>query len=194
MQVKVSRLDLLDVRDQTHREHALYALNKAVQRQLAEAADFDLIYERHSLFSYAAMEYARHKCIPGILEVNAPLVDEQARYRVLVNRELAERTVRRVMTAAGAVIAVSRAVAEHVRIQRLSHSSIYVVPNGVDLTRFAADRGGELTCGDFVVGFVGTLKPWHGVSTLIQAFPAVLERSAVRNPTDCRRRSGTAGA
>jgi glycosyltransferase involved in cell wall biosynthesis len=154
----------------------LYALNKAVQRQLAEAADFDLIYERHSLFSYAAMEYARHKCIPGILEVNAPLVDEQAQYRVLVNRELAERTVRRVMTAAGGVIAVSREVAEHVRFQRLSHSNIYVIPNGVDLTRFDAEFSGRLTCGDFTIGFVGTLKPWHGVETLIRALPAVLER------------------
>jgi len=31
--------------------------------------------------------------------------------------------------------------------------------------------------GTFTVGFVGTLKPWHGLSVLIEAYALVLERS-----------------
>src|SRR5207244_8458609 len=69
------------------REREALAANEQLAQALASAGPFDLVYERYSLWSYAAMEYARWRCVPGLLEVNAPLVEEQARYRALIDRE-----------------------------------------------------------------------------------------------------------
>jgi hypothetical protein len=58
---------------------------------LERVGPFDLVYERYSLWSFAAMEYAKAIGVPGLLEVNAPLIEEQAKYRGLVDRAGAER-------------------------------------------------------------------------------------------------------
>ncbi len=176
-QVQVHPLEIPKVNDHGHREQALFGLNETVQRQLSQFGPYQLIYERYSLFAYAAMEFARIKAIPGILEVNSPLVEEQLKHRILIHQELAERTARRTMTAAGAVVAVSEAVGHHVGIQRLDSTGIHVIPNGVDSTRFKkSSQGNRLFCGEFTIGFVGTLKPWHGVAELLKAFPSFLNR------------------
>ena len=60
------------------RERALLAANDAMTTALSGAGTFDLIYERYSLWSFAAMEFARSHGIRSVLEVNAPLIDEQA--------------------------------------------------------------------------------------------------------------------
>jgi glycosyltransferase involved in cell wall biosynthesis len=118
------------------------------------------------------MEYARTWLIPGILEVNSPLIEEQAKYRTLTDRELAEQITRRAMISAGAVVAVSHPVADYVRQHRLSPADIHVIPNGVDTTRFHgfAEPTFPRKADEFTVGFVGTLKPWHGVANLMDAF------------------------
>ena len=49
---------------------------------------------------------------------------------------------------------------------------IHIIPNGVNPARFAHIRAtGRLKKpGQFTVGFLGTLKPWHGLSVLATAF------------------------
>lgn len=177
-EINVQLLEVPEVKDIGHREQALFGLNEQVQRLLSQSERYQLIYERYSLFSYAAMEYARFKHIPGILEVNSPLVEEQSKYRVLVHKELAEVTSRRVMTAAGSILAVSEAVARHVRTQRFDQQEIHIIPNGVNLARFkvSSAQSKSLKFGEFTIGFVGTLKPWHGVAELLRAFPPLLHK------------------
>jgi glycosyltransferase involved in cell wall biosynthesis len=51
---------------------------------------------------------------------------------------------------------------------------VRVVANGVDPRRFSDASVQPRTRDRFVVGFVGTLKPWHGLSTLIDAFARIL--------------------
>ena len=67
------------------------AANDAVGNAIAAAGRCDLVYERHALWTYAAMEYARGIGIPGVLEVNAPLVEEQRKHRRLFAVGAAER-------------------------------------------------------------------------------------------------------
>jgi glycosyltransferase involved in cell wall biosynthesis len=73
---------------------------------------------------------------------------------------------------ATALIAVSSAVAAYLRGFADAERRIHVIPNGVDPERFPEDLmpscPGEP--GSFTVGFVGTLKPWHGLQTLVRAF------------------------
>jgi len=77
--------------DLAAREQAALAANAELRAALAREPPYDLVYERYSLWSFAAMEYARTANTPGLLEVNAPLVEEQAEHRDLVDRAGAQR-------------------------------------------------------------------------------------------------------
>jgi glycosyltransferase involved in cell wall biosynthesis len=154
------------------REQAALAGNEGLRLELQAAGSFDFIYERYSLWSYAAMEYACEAGIPGLLEVNAPLIDEQAQYRVLVDRAGAERVAHRVFGAARALLAVSDEVAAWLERFPTARGKVQVVPNGIRAERFPSDLAATCRAADgvFTVGFVGTLKAWHGLSVLVDAF------------------------
>jgi glycosyltransferase involved in cell wall biosynthesis len=153
------------------REQAAVAANPEIT-QLLSHGGFDLVYERYSLWSDAGMQFAHHHGIPGVLEVNAPLIEEQSHYRDLIDRALAEEVSRRAFFAARLICAVSDGVAAYVRRFPEAEGKVVVVPNAVDPRRFldppaAAFPGAD---GVFTIGFVGTLKPWHGLSLLAEAF------------------------
>jgi glycosyltransferase involved in cell wall biosynthesis len=158
--------------DPAARERAALLANGDLGAALERSGPFDLVYERYSLWSAAAMEYARDNGVPGLLEVNAPLIEEQARHRDLVDRAGAERVAARAFGAASALIAVSDGVASYLDGWPEARGRVHVVPNGVDPERFRPDVPPALprAPGSFVIGFVGTLKPWHGLPTLVEAF------------------------
>ena len=116
------------------------------------------------------MEHARDAGTPSVLEVNAPLVEEQSRYRGLRDEAGARQIARRAHCAARHVIAVSREVAVHAEALRGSSAGVHVLPNGVDPARFDVERRGDVSEASVRIGFVGTLKPWHGVESLVEAF------------------------
>lgn len=162
--------------DVRQRERMLMAAEEATRRALVAAhaeRPFDLVYERYALFAIAGTSFARETAIPSVLEVNAPLPIEQARHRSLVHADTADAVARAVISDASLVACVSEPVAAWARAQAPA-ARIVVEPNGVDAARFGraprpADR-------PFTVGFVGTLKPWHGTEHLVDAF-ALLARS-----------------
>jgi len=170
--IQVHTIELAKSGDADAREAALLAANDTVTKALEKCGPYDLVYERYSLCSYAAMEHARDRNIPGLLETNSPLIEEQARYRTLADRSRAEQATRRAMSAAGAVLVVSQTVADYVSRHRQTSAEVHVLPNGVDTDRFHGDPKSALSPqqSGFTVGFVGTLKPWHGVSSLVEAF------------------------
>jgi glycosyltransferase involved in cell wall biosynthesis len=140
--------------------------------ELAGRHEVDAIYERFSLFSAAGVRVAREFGLAHALEVNAPLREEAARYRTLPHPELAIALEEEVMDGTDRVLAVSRALAETLIDQGLAASKVEVVPNGVAAHRFPEPRRDRRR---FVVGFAGSLKPWHGVETLVDAVSAVPE-------------------
>jgi glycosyltransferase involved in cell wall biosynthesis len=142
---------------------------------LLARAQVDVVLERYSLSSTPAREAATAHGIPLVLEVNAPLVDEAARYRGLDDVERWRSWERAVLASADAVIAVSTAVREHVVRAGQDLRQVTVIQNGVDVADFIDADGQEVRArhglGDAtVVGFSGSLKPWHGVSVLLDAF------------------------
>lgn len=137
----------------------------------------DVVHERYSLFSTALAEVTDRLGIDGILEVNAPLVEEQRTHRHLVDEAGARRVLRTQVAAAAVVPCVSAPVAAWVRDQADDDGRILVVPNGVDAGRF---RPVTRDAGTPVVLFVGTLKPWHGVEILLEAAARARERWRVR--------------
>jgi glycosyltransferase involved in cell wall biosynthesis len=158
--------------DAATRERAALDANADLRAALERVGPFDLVYERYSLWSHAGMEYARAAGVPGLLEVNAPLVEEQARHRGLVDRAGAERVAESAFDAATALLAVSAEVAAYLEAFPAARGRVHLVPNGVDPERFAADSRPSPPARPktFTVGFVGTLKPWHGIPVLVEAF------------------------
>lgn len=160
------------------REQAALLANASLRSLLEFWGPFDLVYERYSLWSYAGMEYAQGAGIPSVLEVNAPLIEEQAKHRTLVDRAGAEEVARRVFRAAEVLIAVSDEVSVDLSRYPSTRGRTHVVPNGVNTERFRAGLTPLLphdpAC--FTVGFVGSLKPWHGLSVLVEAFALLHER------------------
>jgi glycosyltransferase involved in cell wall biosynthesis len=140
----------------------------------------DFIYERYSLFSCAGIRLARELQVPHILEVNAPLAYEQEKMRGLELKELARETERRIFGETDRVIAVSRRLQEYAVSCGVPESRIHVLPNAVDPQRFTplrpAGQRDKTVRAQYqleskrVIGFVGSLKPWHGTGTLFEAF------------------------
>lgn len=165
-------------RDPAQRERAALDVNGPLASALALRGPFDLVYERHSLWSFAGMEHARDWGAAGLLEVNAPLIEEQATHRALVDREAAERVAARAFAAASALLAVSSALARRLDRHPAARGRVHVVPNAVAPERFPVGLRATRPAaeGAFTVGFVGSLKPWHGLAVLAEAFARLRER------------------
>ncbi len=166
------RFDVPAGRDRRKRERQLVEINQELKQQLAALAPFDLVYERFSLWSYAAMESAKSQSIPGVLEVNSPLIQEQKKHRWLFDERLARRLERTCFRNASRIVAVSQGVAEYLQTDPFARAKTRVIPNGVNTNLFQPRplQKSSKNKRQVVIGFVGTLKPWHGVSLLIEAF------------------------
>ncbi|MDJ0708621.1 MAG: glycosyltransferase family 4 protein [Leptolyngbyaceae cyanobacterium MO_188.B28] len=178
--VTVHKLPAISKGDREVREQASLSANQGLRQALEQAGPFDLIYERYSLWSFAGMEYAQAIGVPGLLEVNAPLIQEQEKHRGLVDRVSAEQVAERVFRAATALLAVSEEIKTYLEEYPDAKQRVHVVPNGVNPDRFSSDVRPLLSPspGTFTVGFVGTLKPWHGLPILVEAFDRLHQRSS----------------
>jgi glycosyltransferase involved in cell wall biosynthesis len=173
--VRVHMLPILSSTDPREREQMALAGNEHAMAALRKSGPFDMVYERYSLWCYAAMEYAALMGTSGVLEVNAPLIEEQAEHRVLVDRAAAERVALRVFSAADALVAVSKELAAYLNSYPAARGRVQVIPNGVNPSRFPERLEPALPNpkGLFTVGFVGSMKPWHGLPLLVAAFDKV---------------------
>ena len=167
--VTVHRLPTIGHGPTAQREQVAISSDRAVAAILDRIGP-DLVYERYSLWGRTATAWAAGRQVPSILEVNAPLPDEQATFRELVAVEMAESTARDAFNAASVVTCVSEPVAGWVRSMSARPETIMVLPNGVDTQRIHPGNRPVISAdAPFTVGFVGTLKAWHGVEFLIDA-------------------------
>jgi glycosyltransferase involved in cell wall biosynthesis len=147
----------------------------------------DAILERLSLFGHVGADMASALGVPLALEVNALLADEARRFRGLELVSLARAVERSVFERADMLLPVSKQLADQLIAGGVPSGKVRVVPNGADLTRFASLPSRERCrnelglSGGFLVGFVGSLKIWHGADVLISAFAKlVAEHSRAR--------------
>jgi glycosyltransferase involved in cell wall biosynthesis len=147
-------------------------LNQGLMAQLDKhAGGADLIYERHSLWSLAGLCFARRKGIPYFLELNAPLSVQQREYRELNLVEVAATIENVVLSSADLVLATSSALVDHAHACGASRRSTRVIPCGVSADLFDGVEDRKTPDPNrFVLGFVGSLKPWHGIEILLESF------------------------
>ena len=135
----------------------------------------DFVYERYALFGTAGVQMARRLGIPLLLEVNAPLVEEQREQRGLALPLVAARAQRQTFSGADELLVVSRWLEGYARTHGAAPERITVVPNAADVELFRPQEGpSEIRRRlgweeQIVLGFVGAMTPWHGVATLVDA-------------------------
>lgn len=158
---------------------------RSVLKRRLERCRPDVIFERASLFGTAGAEVAEELGVPLLVELNAPLVLEHAIYRSGALGDLAAAAERFVLTRADVVLPVSAVLADHAMDIGTSPDRVHVLPNGVDPDAFRpgpadpALREALGLDGGPVLGFVGGLRPWHG----LEALPALVETLTQRHPT-----------
>jgi len=134
-----------------------------------------LVYERYALFNVAGRLAAGLLRVPFVLEVNAPLSLEMQREGQLVFRRLAQRLEDWLFAHTTRTLVVSGAMGDILAERGVPRERLMVMPNGVDRAAFhpGVDGIGQrhtLGLADrFVVGFVGWVRPWHGVDRLLEA-------------------------
>jgi glycosyltransferase involved in cell wall biosynthesis len=134
------------------------------------------VWQRHELFQTAGIDLARMLEAPSVLFVTAPQVWEAKQWGI--RRPGWERLLERrgdvpAMRAADLVACGSQPVAEAVLRLGVRADRVLITPTGVDLDLFRADGGAgsartELGLdGRFVVGWVGSFRGFHAVSSAI---------------------------
>ncbi|MEO5988596.1 MAG: glycosyltransferase family 4 protein [Candidatus Eisenbacteria bacterium] len=154
-----------------------------VQAILAAARGIaaDVVFERLALGSDAGLTLARELGVPLVVEVNAPLDEEAARFRHAPSAEDLE-ALKRTLAGAYRVQVVSEALLPWARTR--GARDVRVLPNGVDYDLFASarlSRAERELAGEGVpvrVVFAGSFKPWHDVDGLLAAFAQALHAGA----------------
>ncbi len=176
-----------DIDHELQRELAKLVADRKLSWRVLQALDRarvqpEVLYERYALFHQAGGQAACALGIPHLLEVNAPLAQEQERFRGLRLKNLATTSEVQTLCCSDHIVAVSAAVRDHALALGAAQERVTVLPNGVDTGRFhPANDGASVRQryglhGRPVVGFVGSLKPWHGLDFLLDAFRAIHAR------------------
>jgi glycosyltransferase involved in cell wall biosynthesis len=139
----------------------------------------DFIYDRYITFNAGTLLAGKLYRIPVCLEVNAPLAMERSveQDERLVFRGIAARLESWICSHATQTVVVSTPLKQYLESIGVPHGKCIVMPNGVDPGRFtprardsALLRELGISPDDFVIGFTGILRPWHGLDLLMDAF------------------------
>jgi glycosyltransferase involved in cell wall biosynthesis len=184
-------------REAVGRGIALDTLDKPLCRELdklAYSADFaeraqcglrvlgvvpDVVFERYALFQDAGPALARALDVPYVLEVNAPLLEEQERHRGLRLKAAARAAESACFQSATHILAVSDALKRYIEAAGIATNRVSCLPNGVDTRRFTPAIDPQPIRARYalgqrpVIGFVGSLKPWHGMDFLFDGMRAL---------------------
>ena len=145
-------------------------------RRLAKAVKQhrpDVLYERYNLFLPSGVWLARKYKLPLLLEVNAPILEERARYDGLALTGLARWSQSYAWNNADMVLPVTRVLGDIVASYGVPQERIEVIPNGIDPERFAGapdvlEAKRALGLEEYLVlGFTGFVRDWHGLDKVI---------------------------
>ena len=144
------------------------------------------LYERYALFGNAGTELSRRFGIPLILELNAPLCDQQNGYHKFTMTGLARAMEQHVIREAEGVVALTSWLADWAVGLGADRDRIHILPDAVSHKLFGHEVSGETVRsrlgldGLEVIGFVGGFHRWHDIAGLIDAFKKLFEASPKR--------------
>ena len=169
----------------TLKDLELWSWNRKAQRQvdaLIAAEKPDVVYERGYYMMTAVGRACAKYGVKHIIELNAPYPQEKREMegRSLVSF-LAEKAEKTQVKGAHAVVVVSSELKKYFsRKAAISPEKIVVTPNAVNL-KTVHENAIEIRLSlglnkeDCVVGFVGSIFPYHGVDLLIEAMKELMQ-------------------
>lgn len=173
---------------QTLRDVQLLKIDRRLKNELKEQIrkiEPDLIYERGYYLMSSGVNAAAELKIPIIIETNAPYPEERIKmegYSLISG--LANSVIRKQLKTAQKFVVVSEAL-KLFYSKKLEGEVLNIVatPNGIseeiliEASKTPTDslELEDTLKGKFVIGFVGSIFPYHGVETLIKSFIDVSE-------------------
>ncbi len=167
----------------TLKDFKLKQFDKHMQQQLVALIELekpDVVYERAYYLMASGYKAAKHCGVKYVCEINAPYPQEKAHMegQSWYNRAAAKNEKEQVQSAYK-VIVVSSALKKYLMEQTgCSSDKIVVTPNAVnpqliklkDDVKLKIERQLNLKPNDKVIGFVGSIFPYHGVDILLKAY------------------------
>jgi PEP-CTERM/exosortase A-associated glycosyltransferase len=157
--------------------------------QVARQVQPDILHAHSpALNGVAALRVGRRLGIPVVYEVRAFWEDaavdhgttRQGSLRYRLGRALETHVLKR----AGAVTTISEGLRRDIAARGIPESNLAVIPNAVDVERFAADRRRDPQLrerlglsGKTVLGFIGSYYGYEGLDLLLRAAPLILNRA-----------------
>ena len=144
----------------------------------------EFIYERYSCYHFGGVAAARCRGVPLLLEVNCTYAGDFPR-RVLTYPRIGRWIEDYALRGASGVAVVSEPLKCCVLKRKSPQSRVTVTPNAVNekavrgyLANRVRDEQRERLglAGRIVIGFVGSLRRWHGVDRMIKLVPEVLRQ------------------
>lgn len=144
--------------------------------------DIDLLYAKSPLEGSIAISVGKFFRIPLIYEVNGLIVEEskmkgESRLHILVSSILEWF----VITYAAHFICVTEWIKENLISRSIPETKATVIENGADPTLFQPMKDAKsilnLDPEKNYIGFIGTLKAWQGLDSMLDAVPFITEKS-----------------
>lgn len=147
----------------------------------------DAIYERYSCYHMAGVFAARLRRVPIFLEVNSTYAGRFPR-RALAFPRIAKWMEEYATRKATCVAVVSGPLKECVMDRGVSQDKIVVTPNAINESKTRNHLQNDVRAqvrkelglleNQVVIGFVGSLRRWHGVDMLVKLIPKILEQAS----------------
>lgn len=129
----------------------------------------DIVYMRDHPAALFLLHTCRIAGVPTVLEINGGFGELASQYAFLRHmRGVLGRLARARVRSASGVVCVTRGLADWADEQGARRPAV-VIPNGADVDVFAPGAALRLEVRTPCVVFVGSLAPWHGIPTLLEA-------------------------
>jgi glycosyltransferase involved in cell wall biosynthesis len=147
-----------------------------------KATNPDLVYERANYMQTSGVNAANRLGVMHILEMNSPYVEEKLELEgpsgMLTKAKERENWQ---LAKTDHVVVVSSSLKEYfMHEHRIFPGKFSVIANAIDPSKAQMDGGNVAGIkeklgleGRTVIGWVGSIQPWHGVEALIDSFSAV---------------------
>lgn len=131
----------------------------------------EVIYERYNLYQPAGVLAAKLFNIPLLLEINAPLAEERAKYSGLALQGFAKKIEDFTWRGATHCLPVTDVLADYMREADIPESRITVIHNGVRQQFIDEMMQHDINVNkqEIVIGFTGFIHPWHGMDKALEA-------------------------
>lgn len=143
----------------------------------------DIIFERLTSAHCAGIKVSKEKEIPIIMEIHSPLEEKTQYFSIDAFPWYSRRVYKNALARADAIIVVSSVMKQYIINWGIDGKKIHVISNAAGSDMFKKIDPEKIRIlknrydlhGKKVIGFIGSMGPYHGINDLIDAAVKVVE-------------------